>query len=106
MIRTVTVILLLMLFLPGISTAQENSFLRFVPAAEQWRGELQTSISRYQNADGQLVELVAAVHIGDLDYYETLNRHFDTLDLVLFELVTDDEDFANGDASAGNYSAG
>ena len=49
---------------------------------------LQTAITRYQPADGDtIVDLVGAVHIGEGDYYEKLNRQFELYDVVLYELV-------------------
>jgi hypothetical protein len=93
MLRKTLVVLVFLAFLPALCQAQTNSFLRFVPGANPWQGELQTSITRYQNQQGQQVELIAAVHIADAAYYETLNSHFESLDLLLYELVADDEDW-------------
>lgn len=87
------VVLAITLLVPA-SWAQQNSFLRFAPGADEWQGSLQTSITRYENDQGQQVDLIAAIHIADASYYEALNDHFETLGEVLFELVTDEEDFA------------
>jgi hypothetical protein len=51
---------------------------------------LETSVVRYVPADGTAgvaVDLVAAVHIGDREYYDKLNELFDGYDVVLYELV-------------------
>ena len=59
---------------------------------------MQTAIVRYVKADDvdeekkpadykQYVDLVGAVHIGDLAYYRELNRRFKKYDAVLYELV-------------------
>lgn len=59
---------------------------------------MQTAIVRYVKADAlekdkaaddydEYVDLVGAVHIGDLAYYRELNRRFKRYDAVLFELV-------------------
>jgi hypothetical protein len=51
---------------------------------------LETSIVRYVPASGEgelAVDLVAAVHIGDRDYYKKLNKQFQQYDVVLYELV-------------------
>lgn len=59
---------------------------------------MQTAIVRYVNADDvepgksaddyqQYVDLVGAVHFGDLAYYRELNRRFKKYDAVLYELV-------------------
>lgn len=49
---------------------------------------LQTAITRYRPKEGELVvDLVGAVHIGEGEYYQTLNRQFKQYDVVLYELV-------------------
>lgn len=101
MLRKTLVVLMCLAFLPTPGQAQTNSFLRFVPGASPWQGELQTSITRYRNQQGQQVELIAAAHIADPAYYETLNSHFESLDLLLYELVADDEDWQQAQGSNG-----
>ncbi|MFQ5654612.1 MAG: hypothetical protein ACE5GW_07765 [Planctomycetota bacterium] len=45
-------------------------------------------MSRYRNpATGQVVALVAVIHVGELPYYRELQRELDRYDLVLFEMV-------------------
>ena len=51
---------------------------------------LETAIVRFVPASGKsdlVVDLVAAVHVGDRSYYETLNLRFEDYDVVLYELV-------------------
>lgn len=48
---------------------------------------LQMPIVTYTNNEGQSVDLVAAVHVGDAAYYATLNEKFKSYDAVLFEAV-------------------
>ena len=52
---------------------------------------LDTSITRYQltNDDGRTVhvDLIGAVHIGEKEYYQQLNKEFEKYDSMLFELV-------------------
>lgn len=52
---------------------------------------LDTSITRYEltNDDGKTVhvDLIGAVHIGEKEYYEKLNKEFEKYDAMLFELV-------------------
>lgn len=52
---------------------------------------LDTSITRYEltNDDGKTVhvDLIGAVHIGEKDYYQRLNKEFEKYDSMLFELV-------------------
>lgn len=74
----------------GVSA--QSQFIRFVPGPGEWQGELQTSITTYENASGVALELVAAIHIGDPDYYQALNNYFSSRDAVLYELVANPED--------------
>jgi hypothetical protein len=52
---------------------------------------LQTAIVRFTPCDEQqgdlTVDLVGAVHVGEKDYYEALNKLFEEYDVVLYELV-------------------
>lgn len=72
--------------------AQDTAWLRFQPGEEQWQGQLQTVISSYGNEAGITVNLVAAVHIADIEYYQQLNDYFLTQDAVLYELVAESDD--------------
>jgi len=47
---------------------------------------LQTAVTRFEK-EGASVELVGAVHIADKDYYDGLNKRFDTYDALLFEMI-------------------
>ena len=52
---------------------------------------LETSITRYElkNRDGETVtvDLIGAVHVGEKEYYEALNKRFEQYDSMLYELV-------------------
>lgn len=52
---------------------------------------LETSITRYEtvNAAGEpvIVDLIGVVHIGEKEYYQELNKHFEKYDALLYELV-------------------
>ncbi|TWT94751.1 hypothetical protein Pla108_36000 [Botrimarina colliarenosi] len=53
---------------------------------------LQTAIGRYEGTPPGAsapvrVDLVGAIHVGDHDYYQELNRRFSGYDAVLYELV-------------------
>ncbi|MBL8792854.1 MAG: hypothetical protein JNM56_03020, partial [Planctomycetia bacterium] len=51
---------------------------------------LDTSIVRYVPAQGDgklVVDLIGVVHVGERDYYEKLNKHFEQYDVLLYELV-------------------
>ncbi len=52
---------------------------------------LDVAITRYTSPDraGVVVDLVAAVHVGEAEYYETLNELFKSCDVVLYELVAE-----------------
>ena len=52
---------------------------------------MDTSITRFEmkNEDGEriFVDLIGAIHIGEKDYYKTLNDRFEQYDAMLYELV-------------------
>ncbi len=50
-------------------------------------GHFDTAIARYKDKKGRTVDLVAAVHIGDLSYFKELQKRFRANDAVLYELV-------------------
>ncbi|MDP6929079.1 MAG: hypothetical protein QF412_05195 [Planctomycetota bacterium] len=68
------------------STETKSEFARFVKTGED-EGRFETSITRYENAKGQRVSLIAAVHIADAEHYDDLNQDFTTYDALLYELV-------------------
>jgi hypothetical protein len=62
-----------------------RKFLRFVDNGPDH--QLQTSIVHFENAAGQKVDLIGAVHIADHPYYEILNERFKAYDALLYEMV-------------------
>lgn len=63
-------------------------FLRIKAGKDGEPAALQTSITRYERAPGDLlIDLVGAVHIGEAEYYHQLNQQFRQYDIVLYELV-------------------
>lgn len=85
-------ILFFLVSLTGVfSSAQESTaqFIRFIDGSGEWQGRLQTSIVSYRNESGVTLNLVAAVHLADIAYYDQLNRFFQSQDAVLYELVAD-----------------
>ena len=60
--------------------------MRFVQTSES-EGHVDTATATYARADGVRVDLVAAVHIADRLYYQTLDRLFTNYDVVLYEMV-------------------
>ena len=65
--------------------AEGSDFVRF--KEDEKGAQLQTAIVTYRNAQGVQVELIGAIHIGDKAYYEALNKHFTTDEVVLYEMV-------------------
>ena len=81
---------------PGATKAQvadddatkPNEFLRVTKDAAGKPLAMQTAITRYRPKEGELVvDLVGAIHIGEANYYKTLNEQFEHYDVVLYELV-------------------
>lgn len=90
--------------LPAQAAEPMNNFIRFVSAIPS-QEHLDTAIVRYQRGP-QIVDLVGAVHIGDVAYYNALNTRFATYDKVLFELVKPEEfDMRDFAPSTGGVSA-
>jgi hypothetical protein len=50
-------------------------------------GSLQTADVTFRDAKGTTVNLVGAIHIGEKDYYDSLNKEFAGYDAVLYEMV-------------------
>ena len=69
-----------------------NHFIRFTSDGLDRRGELQTAIVTYTNISGTRIDLVSAVHLGDREYYDWLNKYFEGKDIVLYELVANADD--------------
>ncbi len=65
---------------------KSSDFMRFVDRGATG-SKLETADVAFRNADGVTVHLVAAVHIGEKDYYSALNESFKLRDAVLFEMV-------------------
>ena len=71
-----------------------GDFVRVVYDEDGTAVRLQTAIARYRpqltevgEDEGVLVDLIAAVHVGDRRYYKDLDDRFRKYDAVLFELV-------------------
>jgi hypothetical protein len=73
-----------------VKTAEPTKFIRVQRDDKDEPTALQTAVVRYVPKDGKgdlVVDLVAAVHIGDRDYYDQLNKQFEQYDVLLYELV-------------------
>ena len=79
-----------LVFAQGTNAPAPSRFMRFVQTTEN-EGHVDTAISRYARADGVSVDLIAAVHIADQQYYKSLNRRFTNYDVVLYEMVKPDD---------------
>lgn len=76
------------------STESESaSYLRLLRNDQEEPVALQTSVVRFAKSKKQsrdtdtVIDLIGAVHIGDKNYYQTLNKLFEDYDVLLFELV-------------------
>ncbi len=75
-----------------------------MPATIRWRS--QTAIARFESdlpeRQGVAVDLIAAVHVGEKDYYAALNTAFEAYDVVLYELLAPPGTRVPKGASAGS----
>lgn len=88
--RLMLVLIGMMLCMAHVSAFAEDDFIRLQHDDQGDLSALQVSIARYTHPDGVQVDLVSAVHVGDAEYFEDLNRRFADYDVVLYELVTND----------------
>ena len=73
-----------------VPTDEQPAFLRLERDEHGQPHAMQTAITRFQPKAGfeeLTVDLVAALHIGDKEYYEQLNQQLANYDVVLYELV-------------------
>lgn len=64
----------------------ESEFIRFTPG-ERPAGLLETAVVTYTNPDGRKVDLIAAVHLGDAEYFDHLEKLFTEYDALLYEMI-------------------
>lgn len=71
--------------------SKESKYLRITRNKNQDPTALETSVTRFVSKPGAgkpiTVDLVGAVHVGEKDYYDRLNKLFKSYDAVLYELV-------------------
>jgi len=86
--KPLVVSLLALLSIAAAPTANPSTtdFLRFVPD-KVGGGTLQTATTRYRNAAGATVDLIAAVHVADSAYYHQVEKSFKQYDALLYEMV-------------------
>lgn len=73
-----------LLFPVAAARGEDPGFIRVEEDAKVAR--LQTAITRYEKS-GATVDLIGAVHIGDLTYYQALNKRFADYEVLLFEMI-------------------
>ena len=81
--------LLLGFAIQPVLAQEQPEYVRFIQGDGEWQGELQTSVVTLVDAQGVELDLVAAVHLGEEEYYAQLNEYFTTRDVVLYELVAE-----------------
>ncbi|MEZ6125459.1 MAG: hypothetical protein R3C49_20115 [Planctomycetaceae bacterium] len=72
------------------SGASEQEYVRIRRSEKRTAQALETSIVRLGESrkyPGATVDLIGAIHLGENQYYETLNRQFRQYDVLLFEAV-------------------
>ncbi|KAL6274702.1 hypothetical protein ACE6H2_025394 [Prunus campanulata] len=77
-------------------------FMRFKRGVDGGTGELQTAVVSYKKRfpwsllrPFLQVDLVSTIHIGDKEYFETLQKELESYDCVLYEMVTSRESLEN-----------
>ncbi len=76
-------------------TEPKEPFLRLAKDAKGRPTALQTAIARFEADDakreGLVVDLIGVIHVGEKEYYETLNHEFEQYDSLLYELVAPED---------------
>lgn len=80
-----------------VKEEKEPAKMEFIRVKETpSRAKLQTSIATFKKGD-VTVDLIGAVHIGDKEYFQGLNKEFTNYQVLLFEMVGG-EQLVNGKA--------
>ena len=70
------------------SEQRRSKFIRIHTDKNAQPLALQTAITSYRPKNGiRVVDLIAAVHLGEQSYYGALNKQFESYDVLLYELV-------------------
>src|SRR5258708_18113268 len=76
-------------------TEPKETFLRLAKDAKGRPIALQTAIARFEAEDaklkGPVVDLIGVIHVGEKEYFETLNHEFEQYDSLLYELVAQED---------------
>lgn len=76
----------------GKKKRPEDDFLRLRRDGRRLMA-METNVVRYQNSEkypDTTVDLIGAIHLGDPEYYDQLNKIFATYDALLYEAVKDE----------------
>lgn len=71
---------------PNTEQKTDTKFIRFIDKGKG-EGSLETAIVTYEGKKGEVVELISAVHVADIGYYERMNKLFASYDSLLYELI-------------------
>ena len=71
---------------PNTAQKADTKFIRFVDKGKS-EGVLESAIVTYEGKNGEVVELISAVHIADAGYYARLQKLFAGYDSLLYELI-------------------
>ena len=70
-----------------VATGDEGMAGDFIRVKEtEESAKLQTAVFGYEK-DGVRVDLIGAIHLADKRYYSFLNKHFESYEVLLFEMV-------------------
>lgn len=72
---------------PGVRADTPTGLSPFVRYQNSAPFRLETGVVKMRSPQGQSLDLVSAVHLGDPSYYQQLNSQFTGYDAVLYELV-------------------
>lgn len=76
----------------GLKKREATQFIRLRKDKDGKPLALETAIVRYVPESGEggvSLDLIGAVHVGDLAYYKNLNKRFESYDALLYELVAE-----------------
>lgn len=79
------------LLLPALAERSTTSMADYVRYTKTAPAKLETAVVTLRGPSGQTLDLVSAVHLGDLAYYKELNARFKAYDAVLYELILPEE---------------
>lgn len=89
------------------AAAAPTAFARVASDAHGRPAALQLAIVRYASADQRFtVDLVSAIHVGDVAYYRELNERFRAYDVLLYEMILSGDNDETGEIAGPRGPAG